>query len=288
MNCKLTIIILSCLLGISGKLNFTEQAHCSPTSHFSQPITDTRISVPHTNYIVALPMAAPKFDLATFEPEKMDCKSQIDYIDECGLQQGYSHRWQEFAYPTNHTHLLSSCKRSADALKCLRVAARCLPPLPKQVLLALTASRQKYNKKICSEKPTEAATKLIEFGQCILDNKPAFERAVRAELNAIIIPEAIVNTKIDSVQDRIKQSCCSVAKVRKEFLDAAVPHCKQYTQVASDLIDSYLRDTVGIICPDFESKARSECANLPKLNTPKSSTARSFIRPIVNVIQTLA
>lgn len=149
-------------------------------------------------------------------------------------------------------------------------------------------SRQKYNKKICTEKQSETATKLIELSQCMHNNKVSFEKGTQAELNSIVIPEAIVNSKIDSVQERIKHSCCSVAKVHKEFLEATVPTCKQYTQTASEVIDSYLADTVGIICPDFETKPRSDCEKLPKLTTPKSSNARFFIRPIINVIQTLA
>lgn len=232
-------------------------------------------------------MADSKFDLSKFDASNVDCKSNIDVIDECGLQQGFSHRFDEYSYPTNHTFLLSSCKRQADALKCLRAYSKCLQPLPKQVLIAMVNSRQKYNKRICSEKQSESATKLMDLAQCMHNNKQSLDKAITAEMNSITIPEAIVNSKLESVQDRIKHSCCSVAKVRKEFLEATVPHCKQYTQVASEVIDSYLAETVGIICPDFESK-RHDCDKLPKLATPKSSSARFFIRPIVNVIQTLA
>lgn len=149
-------------------------------------------------------------------------------------------------------------------------------------------SRTKYNKRICSEKQSDAATKFLELNQCMHSNKVAVEKGQLAELNSITTPEAIVNSKIDSVQERIKQSCCSVAKVRKEYMDATLPHCKQYSQVATELIDSYLAETVGIICPDFETKLRSDCEKLPKLTAPKSSNSRFFVRPIINVIQTLA
>lgn len=149
-------------------------------------------------------------------------------------------------------------------------------------------SRQKYNKRICSEKQSEAATKLMELNQCMLNNKASLDKGIQAEINSITTPEAIVNSKIDSVQDRIKHSCCSVAKVRKDFMDATVPHCKQYSGIASEIIDSYLADTVGIICPDFESKLRQDCEKLPKLTSSKPSNAKFFVRPIINVIQTLA
>lgn len=183
---------------------------------------------------------------------------------------------------------MSSCKRQTDALKCLRAYSKCLQPLSRQVLIAMVNSRQRYNKKICSEKPTEAATKFLELSQCMESNKVTVEKGLQAELNSIVIPESIVNSKIDSVQERIKHSCCSVARVRKEFMDATVPHCKQYSQVASDIIDSYLAETVGIICPDFESKLRHECEKLPKLSVAKETTSRYFVRPILNVVQTLA
>lgn len=181
---------------------------------------------------------------------------------------------------------MSSCKRQADALKCLRVYSKCLPPLSKQVLVAMVNSRQRYNKKICSEKPSEAANKFIELNQCMHSNKMTMEKGVQAELNSILTPEAIVNSKISSVQDRVKYSCCSVARVRKEYMDATVPTCKQYSQVASEVIDSYLAETVGIICPD--SQKNQDCDKLPALSVGKSSNARFFVRPILNVVQTLA
>lgn len=233
-------------------------------------------------------MTELKFDAVKIDPDHVDCKSNIDIIDECGLQQGFSHRFKEFGYPTNHTFLMDSCKRQTDALKCLRAYSKCLPPLSKQVLIAMVNSRQKYNKRICSDKQSEAATKLMELNQCMIDNKASLEKGLQAEFNSISTPEAIVNSKIDSIQDRIKHSCCSVAKVRKEFMDATIPQCKQYSGVASEIIDSYLADTVGIICPDFESKLRHDCEKLPKLTSTKPSQARFFVRPIINVIQTLA
>lgn len=235
----------------------------------------------------AKPLSELKFDISKLDSDKVDCNSKTDIIDECGLQQGFSHRFDDFAYPTNHTFLLDSCKRQADALKCLRAYSKCLPALPKQILQVMVTSRQKYNKKICTEKQSEQATKLIELSQCMASNKVTHEKGLQAEFNSIIVPEAIVNSKIDQVQDRIKHSCCSVARVRKEFLDATQPNCKQYSSVASEIIDSYLAETVGIICPDFDTKLRYDCEKLPKLTTPKSSSARYFIRPILNVIQTL-
>lgn len=223
------------------------------------------------------------------DTDHVDCKTTaLDVIDECGLQQGYSHRVLDFAYPTNHTFLMSSCKRQADALKCLRSYSKCLPPLSKQVLIAMVNSRQKYQKKVCTDKPSEASTKLLELNQCVQQNKGSHEKAIQAEISSITIPESITNSKISNVQERIKQSCCSVARVRKDFMDTTVPHCTQYSQVASELIDSYLAETVGIICPDFESKARHDCEKLPKLTVPKSSNAKFFVRPIINVIGTLA
>jgi len=163
-----------------------------------------------------------------------------------------------------------------------------LQPLSKQVLIALVNSRQKYQKKVCSEKPSETAIKVMELSQCMANNKVNYDKGIQAELNSILTPEAIVSSKIENVQERVKQSCCSVAKVRREFLETTLPNCKQHTQAASEIIDSYLADTVGIICPDFDNKPKSECEKLPKLQASKSSNSRFFVRPILNVVQTLA
>lgn len=183
---------------------------------------------------------------------------------------------------------MSSCKRNADAFKCLRAYSKCLQPLSKQVLLAMVNSRQKFNKKICTEKQSDAATKLLEFNQCMLGNKQAAEKAYEAEIQSITVPESIVGGKIADVQDRLKHSCCSVARVRKEFLESSTTNCKQHIQAATDLIDSYLAETVGIICPDPDSKKNQECDKLPKLVISKTANARYFVRPILNVVQTLA
>jgi len=221
------------------------------------------------------------------DTDHVDCKQSSEIIDECGLQQGFSYRFPEYLYPTNHTYLLSSCKRQSDAFKCLKAYAKCLPPLSKQVLLALVSSRQKYNKRVCVDKPNEASAKLLEFSQCMRDDKSLMEKGQLAEVNAIVAPEALVNLKIDNVAERLKQSCCSVARSRKEFMETIIPGCKQYSQVAAELIDSYLADTVGIICPDFE-RLRNECDKLPKITYAKQANSRHFIRPIMNVVQTLA
>lgn len=183
---------------------------------------------------------------------------------------------------------MASCRRQTDAFKCLKAYSKCLGPLSKQVLIAMVNSRQKYNKRICSERPAEAASRLFEFAQCINKSAQSFEKSLQAELSAILTGEAIVGARIESAQERIKHSCCSVAKVRKDFLEATQPACEQHAQVASEMIDSYLAETVGIICPDFEDHKRQDCEKLPKLAIPKTSTARFFVRPILNVIQTLA
>lgn len=208
-------------------------------------------------------------------------------IDECGLQQGYSSRFTELEPPRNFTFLTSSCKRQHDALRCLRAHAKCLPPLSKQVLLTLVSSRQKYQKKICSEKPSESARKLIEYNECMFNNG-GMVKAANAEFNSIITPEAIVRAKFDTVQDRIKQSCCSVAKARKEYMAAAEPQCKSMLDVPTELIDSYLADTVGIICPDFDSKIKQNCDQIKSLDLSKEPVSKSFIKPIISVVQTLA
>lgn len=149
-------------------------------------------------------------------------------------------------------------------------------------------SREKYNKKICTEKQGEAATKLLELNKCMNNNPSTHEKALQAEINSVAVPEAIVNTKIDSIQDRIRVSCCSVAKVRKDYMDASVPSCEKHQQTASEIIDSYLADTVGIICPNFDDKDTKSCdKNDIKIVPSKKTNARSFIRPIIDVIQTL-
>jgi hypothetical protein len=221
------------------------------------------------------------------DTEHVDCKQSQEILDECGLQQGFTYRFLEYGYPLNHTALLGSCKRQADALKCLKVYAKCLPPLSRQVLLAMVSSRQRFNKKICVEKPNETSSKVVELAQCMRNDKALWDKGAQAEVNAIVTPEAIVNHKTDNVAERLKQSCCSVARARKEFMESIMPGCKQYSSAASETIDSYLADTVGIICPDFE-KLRNDCERLPKLTYAKQPNARHFIRPILNVVQTLA
>lgn len=55
----------------------------------------------------------------------------------------------------------------------------------------------------------------------------------------------------------------------------------------ADLIDSYLADSIGIICPDFD-KGMTFCDKLPKLNTSKTAKSKFFILPVLDVVQLLA
>lgn len=230
-------------------------------------------------------------DIANIETENVDCsnKERVDHvIDECGLQQGNSYRFLQFAYPTNQSSLAASCKRQADAIKCLRAYASCLPAMAKQVLLTMAISRHKYNKKICTDTHSEAAKKFIEMGHCMLETKPAYEKGLQTEITSILIPEVIVDNKFEQVQQRLKRSCCSVAEVRQQYMNSMIPSCKDHAQTAKSVIDSYLADTVGLVCHDFE-RLKEECKELPKLHIAHDAKPkhRFFVKPILDVIQTL-
>lgn len=71
-------------------------------------------------------------------------------------------------------------------------------------------------------------------------------------------------------------------------MDATLPACAQHTQTFGDLVDSYLADTVSLICPNFESSTSSkDCDKLTKLEQPKQLKAKYFVRPILQVIDLL-
>lgn len=55
----------------------------------------------------------------------------------------------------------------------------------------------------------------------------------------------------------------------------------------AELIDSYLADSISIICPDFD-KGLTFCDKLPKLNTVKEAKSKFFILPVLDVVQLLA
>lgn len=183
---------------------------------------------------------------------------------------------------------MSTCKRQADAIKCLRAYAKCLPVMAKQVLLTMATSRNKHNKKICAEKQSDAGTRFIEMGKCMMETKASYEKGLQTEILSVTIPEVIVDSKIELVQDRLKRSCCSVADVRQQFMDSMNPHCKHHSHTAQEVIDSYLADTVGLVCHDFE-RLKKECKDLPQLKTTHATPKhRFFVKPILDVIQTLS
>lgn len=55
----------------------------------------------------------------------------------------------------------------------------------------------------------------------------------------------------------------------------------------ADLIDSYLADSISIICPDFD-KGMAFCDKLPKLNVSQKAESKFFILPVLDVVQLLA
>lgn len=145
----------------------------------------------------------------------LDCTSNREKIDDCGLAQGFSFIALEYAYPTNHTSLLRSCKRQSDAFKCLKHNSKCLSPLSRQVLSAIIAGRIKYNKRLCGESLGDFNGRFIEAFKCMSKSKTLMDKGVKAEIFASIISEGIANTKLNSSDIRLKQACCAVSEIKK-------------------------------------------------------------------------
>lgn len=156
----------------------------------------------------ALPQAKPgKKDL--------DCTSNREKMDECGLSQGFSFIFNDYAYPTNHSALLKSCKRQSEAFKCLKQNSKCLAPLSRQVLSAIIAGRIKYNKRLCTETAGDFNGRFIDAFKCMSKIKSLMDKGVKAELFASIVSEGIANTKLNSSEIRLKHACCAVSEIKR-------------------------------------------------------------------------
>lgn len=145
----------------------------------------------------------------------LDCTSNREKMDECGLSQGFSFIFNEYAYPTNHSSLLKSCKRQSEAFKCLKHNSKCLTPLSRQVLSAIIAGRIKYNKRLCAETVGDFNGRFIDAFKCMSKTKSLMEKGVRAETFAAVVSEGIANTKLNSSDIRLKHACCAVSEIKR-------------------------------------------------------------------------
>ena len=136
-------------------------------------------------------------------------------MDECGLSQGFSFIFNDYAYPTNHSALLKSCKRQSEAFKCLKQNSKCLAPLSRQVLSAIIAGRIKYNKRLCTETAGDFNGRFIDAFKCMSKIKSLMDKGVKAELFASIVSEGIANTKLNSSEIRLKHACCAVSEIKR-------------------------------------------------------------------------
>ena len=136
-------------------------------------------------------------------------------MDECGLAQGFSFIYNEYAYPTNHSALLKSCKRQSESFKCLKQNSKCLAPLSRQVLSAIIAGRIKYNKRLCADQLGEFNGKFIDAFNCMSKMKPLMDKGIKAETFASIVSEGIANTKLNSSETRLKHACCAVSEIKR-------------------------------------------------------------------------
>lgn len=207
-------------------------------------------------------------------------------MDECGLTQGFSFIFNDYAYPTNHSALLKACKRQSEAFKCLKHYSKCLTPLSRQVLSAIIAGRIKYNRKLCAETVGDFNGKFIDTFKCMTKIKPLMEKGVKAEIFAAVVSEGIANTKLNSSDIRLKHACCAVSEIKRQYIDSTRPNCASHSGSIADLIDSYLADSIGIICPDFD-KGMTFCDKLPKLNSSREAKSKFFILPVLDVVQLL-
>ena len=148
----------------------------------------------------------------------LDCKSNRGKMDDCGLSQGFSFIFDDYAYPTNHSALLRSCKRQSEAFKCLKQSSKCLAPLSRQVLSAIIAGRIKYNKRLCAETISEFNGRFIDAFKCMSKVKPLMEKGIKAETFAAVISEGIANTRLNSSEIRLKHACCAVSEIKRVSL----------------------------------------------------------------------
>lgn len=139
-------------------------------------------------------------------------------MDECGLAQGFSFIFDTYAYPTNHSTLLKTCKRQSDAFKCLKQYSKCLSPLSRQVLSAIIAGRIKYNKRLCTETVGDFNGKFLDTFKCMSKSKTLMDKGSKAEIFASVISEGIANTKLNSSDIRLKHACCAVSEIKRVSL----------------------------------------------------------------------
>lgn len=145
----------------------------------------------------------------------LDCTSNRHKMDDCGLAQGFSFIFDEYAYPTNHSALLKACKRQSESFKCLKQNSKCLAPLSRQVLSAIIAGRIKYNKRLCAETVGDFNGRFIDAFKCMSKIKSLMEKGARAEIFASVISEGIANTKLNSSEIRLKHACCAVSEIKR-------------------------------------------------------------------------
>lgn len=145
----------------------------------------------------------------------LDCTSNRNKMDECGLAQGFSFIFEDYAYPTNHSALLKACKRQSESFKCLKQNSKCLAPLSRQVLSAIIAGRIKYNKRLCAETVGDFNGRFIDAFRCMSKVRPLMEKGARAETFASVISEGIANTKLNSSDIRLKHACCAVSEIKR-------------------------------------------------------------------------
>lgn len=173
-------------------------------------------SIPKTVALL-LTQANSQFRTSASNGKKdLDCTSNRERMDECGLAQGFSFIFtNDHAYPTNHSALLKACKRQSDAFKCLKQYSKCLSPLSRQVLSAIIAGRIKYNKRLCAETVGDFNGKFIDTFKCMSKIKPLMEKGHKAEAFAATVSEGIANTKLNSSDVRLKHACCAVSEIKR-------------------------------------------------------------------------
>lgn len=169
-----------------------------------------------TDIVAAFFLTQVQSQSRTGGPKKdLDCTSNREKMDECGLAQGFSFIFDNYAYPTNHSALLKACRRQSESFKCLKQNSKCLAPLSRQVLSAIIAGRIKYNKRLCTDTVGDFNGKFIDTFKCMSKIKPLMEKGIKAEQFAAIVSEGIANTKLNSSEIRLKHACCAVSEIKR-------------------------------------------------------------------------
>lgn len=191
-----------------------------------------------------------------------DIYENLKKFDDCIIKASFSNLHPANYPPTTTESLNKLCKVQADAIKCIKEKSKGTHSMVRRGMVAYVASRQKHQKKYCTNPNSEQSKKFVADMKCIREVN--FESRRKLESDVALKIEQLAKKDLRDPALELRYLCCAVRDIKKGLLDGARRDCPRSMETYEEMISNVYPEEINLVCDD-EEKLDKACSTLEPL-----------------------